>query len=178
METTEKPTPTFSDVDGRTWQLRLTIGNVRRIRDAAGVDFANITDGKVFLELGADVEKFARVLWVLCEQQAEFHQLDPEKFVEAFDGATIDAAAEALIAAILNFTRASMRAPLQTVIQAALSSRQKSLTEVASLASYRVAQLADQATEKARLELAAIGEPSPSSPPSPASTSASGVIES
>lgn len=122
--------PEFKDAENRTWNLALTIGTARRLRDEVGVDFAALGDGKIFFELGSDPYKLGATLWVLVERQAERLSVTPEAFVDALDGPAIDRSVEALLEAVVNFTPAAMRGPVKKLIEQVGRARTASMTAV------------------------------------------------
>ncbi len=162
MNPTPNEKPEFDDVRGRTWRLTLTINKIRQIKATNGCDFGKIADGELLMELGADPEKFAQILWILCETQAKAINVAPEDFAELLDGETIDAAAEALIAAVISFTRAPMRAALREVIATTNHARLKSLSVVESWAKSQSETIGLEAMKTTEAKLATLGEKSPS----------------
>lgn len=154
---TPAPPPTFKDAAGRTWTLALSIGKARRIKDATAVDFGAVADGRVFLELGADPFKLCAVLFLLCEAQADLQNVTPEAFAEALDGEAIDAAMEALIAAIVLFTRAPMRGAMERVIATTLAAQAKSMEAVERWTEANAERIAETVTNKATEALEKLG---------------------
>ncbi len=162
MNPTPNESPEFNDARGRTWRLTLTINKIRTIKATNGCDFGKIADGKLLMELGTDPERFAQVLWILCETQAKAINVTPEEFAELLDGETIDAAASATIAAVINFTRAPMRAALREVIATTNHAHLKSLNAVESWAKSQSETIGAQAIQETERRLATLGETSPS----------------
>jgi hypothetical protein len=95
----------FTDRTGTEWRLNLTLGDLRRARDLAGVDLnaAIKSDAALSDLLFSDPESLCKVLWVLCEKQAADRGLAPEGFAEVFDGPTVERAAVALAEAVIDF---------------------------------------------------------------------------
>lgn len=105
----------FDDSTGRAWHLAIDVTRCRSLK-ALGLDVANLTNGKIFTELGADWLKLAAGLYVLCERQAEAAGLSEEDFGVLLDARTLEAAAKAFEEAIVNFTPPAKRATVQTLI--------------------------------------------------------------
>jgi hypothetical protein len=154
----------FQDCEGRIWQLRFTIGRVREIRDATNVDFANLEDGRVFLQLRNDPERFAQVLWLLIDKQAAARQptVSPTEFIEALDGDALDAAGRAIIEAIISFTPAPKRGALQTAIRDQLEAHAKAMETIREWCEESGRQLVDDAVAATRQALETSGRESPS----------------
>lgn len=93
---------------GRDWQLRLTAGALADVREDAGVPLGELLapdKAKDLAELvfGHDAERVVRVLWVLCEEQAQAAGVTDRQFGRLFDRDTLDAARQALAVAVTGF---------------------------------------------------------------------------
>ena len=97
-------TTQFQDTADREWNLDITIGVARKIKQELKVDLSRIVDGKVFIELSCNRETLAGVLWLLVESQAERAGVTPEDFATSLGGDALDAAMDALREAIIRFT--------------------------------------------------------------------------
>lgn len=96
----------FKDKNGVEWRLELDVGLVTALRTRVDFDVgteaqASGTFGEV---LFADKEKLVRVLWIICEEQAEKAKIEPEAFGRAFTGPVLSRATDALIDCITDFT--------------------------------------------------------------------------
>jgi hypothetical protein len=93
---------TWFDSSGRQWFVALDAAAVRMVEQTTGVnllsDFAAV----------AHAEKFAQVMFVLCERQAERRKMTPEEFALALASAS-EKAAQALIAATKRAMRENTR---------------------------------------------------------------------
>lgn len=158
--TTPTPSASFRDAAGRTWHLLLTIGRARAIREATGVDVGRVEDGAFFLQIRRDPEKFASVLWLLCEKQAELLNppLTPAAFVEALDGNALDAAREAISQAVISFTPAAVRGALEIVLRKTNEAEAAGMQEVASWAEEKGSELAAGVVAVAREAIATHGK--------------------
>jgi len=116
--------PRFSDGQGVQWLLTLNTTLCRRMRDELDLDIADLQSGEAFLGMAADPIKFGALLWLLCEKQADARKISPESFGELLTGDVLDAAFEALMGAIVLFTRAPMRGAVQTVIDQAMKAQE------------------------------------------------------
>lgn len=110
----------FKDKNQTPWELELTAGSVLRIKAHCQIDLGNIIsfsgDDKkegTLDRLGNDVALLCSVLWLLCEKQAESKNLDQAGFFDLLDGDAVEAAADALIDEIINFSRPAQRKVLR-----------------------------------------------------------------
>jgi hypothetical protein len=113
---------TFKDTAGRDWSLRITVGSLPKLRET-GLDLNKVRqgDGSGFEALG-DPETLGRLVWLLCKSQAEAANVSEEQFTEALDGPTVADATQALLGAIVDFTRRpevakAMKAKLPAVME-------------------------------------------------------------
>jgi hypothetical protein len=156
-EATPRREATFKDAEGRQWHPRLTIGLARKIKDALSIDFTQVADGKLFLALGSDPFKLGATLYMLCETQAEQCGVSPESFAESLDGQAIDDALEALLAAVVLFTRAPMRGAVHNVLTKTIEAEAKAMQAVEKWAEANGAAVADEAVAAAEKALAKSG---------------------
>ena len=97
---------TFKDAANRSWEVRITVADLPRLRDAGlsvadtGADLTRV--GKALL---ADPEAFGRAVWLLIERQAKDAGLTVNDFLAALDGPTAFAAVDAMEEAVTDFTR-------------------------------------------------------------------------
>jgi hypothetical protein len=102
----------FKDASGNEWELRITVGQLDRLK-AAGLDLDALTAEKaeLFSVLMLPRRVLGSVLWILCEKQVR--DTDPEKFFGGFDGDTLEAAGRALLDAVLDFFPRLATAPIK-----------------------------------------------------------------
>ena len=100
--------PFFVDNQNRTWQVRITTTEIKRLRETLGL---NIVDGfdlranekrDVLAEL-ADPVMLVDVLYVICQPQCEAADISDEQFGESLIGDVIDEATTALLEALCDF---------------------------------------------------------------------------
>ena len=107
---------TFEDREGRLWTLDITFGIARQLKASdAAVDLIDAQGvAKVFARLSSDPLVLVDIVWQLVEGQAEKrHKVTRDDFESSLTGGTIEAMANALVAAITNFTRAAKRPAVQ-----------------------------------------------------------------
>ena len=154
---------------GYTWSIEITIGTVRRIKAATGVD---LLDPITKDENGVPASSISRALtdeWVsiemiraACDHEIAKHGMTDDQFFEQLDGATLAAAHGALLEAIADFFLARGQTHRAEEV------RQIRITIQAAYEKARAA--VEAAGEKART-----GEPSSDAPGSSESTPTSGA---
>jgi hypothetical protein len=102
---TRTPDPEFIDAVGRKWSVPLTVWHMRKINEELDVDISGaMKSGSALAQLlFGDVQQTVAILWILCEPQATAANVTPEEFGRGFDGATLEAAGEALLSAVAMF---------------------------------------------------------------------------
>lgn len=112
----------FKDRNDREWRLELDVPMVVALRTRVGFELGKAAVSERFGEiLFGDPETLVRVLWVICEQQAEKAGVTPEQFGGGFNGQAVSDAVDALIGAITDFTHrpavaAAIKAKLPTTL--------------------------------------------------------------
>lgn len=129
--------PQFTDINGRDWQLRITVADVRRVRDATGIDIGKILDKdcQPLDDLASDVCKMVDVLYVLCKPQADKLGMTDEQFGESLAGDCIEHACYALLEAIAYFFPSRQRDLVLTMLAMTKQSQEtaeKALTDMLS----------------------------------------------
>lgn len=95
----------FKDDSGVDWAVDLNVTEIKRVRELAGVDLLDISGGKVFEKVLTDPIYLANTLFVLCEEQCKTREMSEEDFGKILKGDVWDRAAEALIQAVVDFSR-------------------------------------------------------------------------
>ena len=102
----EKVAPrTFTDYDGHTWSIEVTIPEVARVKKELGVLLLDLVDlkGELFQRITGDVIFLCDLLWVVCRPQAEQCQTTDEQFGRALRGDALEKALDALFLAVADF---------------------------------------------------------------------------
>jgi hypothetical protein len=105
---------TFTTRDGKRHALEITAAIARRAKRDLGINLVDVAGGQVFRKLAADRDLLLDVLWLVASESAA-EPLDRDAFEASLDGASIDAAGDALIAAIVGFSPSHLQTPLRTV---------------------------------------------------------------
>ncbi len=91
----------FVDKLGREWTLDVTMGSADQVEKDLGIDLLKwIEDASS----GADNRTVFRIVGSLCAEQIAAAGLDLRGFMDGFDGATLEAAGDALVTALLFFS--------------------------------------------------------------------------
>jgi hypothetical protein len=96
---------TFRDSEKREWNITVTVGTAKAVRDLAGVNLFDLVDPdkddgqKVF----GDPIKLVDVLFALCKSQCESRKMTDEDFGAAMIGDAVLGASKALVSAIIDF---------------------------------------------------------------------------
>ncbi len=109
----------FTDNAGRDWQLAVTLGSVRRVRDALDIDLLSPESGDppVMTRLATDEMLLGGVIAELLAPQLEARGTTPEQLADSFDGATMAAAAEAFFTELADFFQSRGRLDRATAIR-------------------------------------------------------------
>jgi hypothetical protein len=121
--------PEFRDLNGKTWQLSLTIGKARAIKAQLGVDLLAVSDmaANPLVRLADNPDMLCGVLWALVNPDWPRVVGDEEAFWNAVDDQVLELATAALTEALLAFFRPGKRA----VVRAALDLQSKTETRLA-----------------------------------------------
>lgn len=107
----------FKDKEGNEWQLKFTVLNVGRMREADGLSTnVLITDPESLAQLLDNPGLQFEVAWVLVQQQADAKKIDAEKFSELFTDAYAEAGA-ALRQALEDFFRSIGKAEFIEIVE-------------------------------------------------------------
>ncbi len=104
---------TFNDTSGRQWDVSLTVGAIKRVREALGLSLADLSE-QTLASLIDDPSLIADVCWHICKPAAG--SVTEEQFYAGLDGPTVDAASSALLEAVVNFCRSPRRPLVQKIL--------------------------------------------------------------
>lgn len=92
----------FTDAQGREWQIDVTLGTIKQVRIATGYSLPSMFDTDESLsQFVADYEKIGDTLFELCKGQ--HGDVDPVQFARALGGDALREATEALVRATVDF---------------------------------------------------------------------------
>jgi len=101
----------FADSSGREWQLSLTLGSAREIRDRLSIDILQPESGDppLIQRLCTDELLLGETILVLLAKQIEGRGLTDDDVRASFDGATLGRAVDAFYAELVDFFRSRGR---------------------------------------------------------------------
>lgn len=99
----------FRDSKGREWVIELNVGSLLEVRERTELDLPKLMKSEESLcdFLFGDATQPVKALWVLCEEQANERNINERAFYKLFDGAVLEAATEALLKSVANFSQRS-----------------------------------------------------------------------
>ncbi|PQO39342.1 hypothetical protein C5Y96_05670 [Blastopirellula marina] len=152
----EPPQPndrSFKDNNDRSYEIKITIHTVTRLKREIGLDLFASADGDLFNRLAADTAEFCDLIWALIrDQAAEYFKADHEEhaakgndhpevlegaaksFWESMDDTTLDAATWAFFESLIAFFREDKRGPLRLVLQKMKKAEKARLANAQALA--------------------------------------------
>jgi hypothetical protein len=119
----------FKDAKGREWEVALTVGSIRRVRDNLKVDLLDPMEGTPPLatRLFLDMVLLGEVMYWVCYPQMQSRGVDPDSFGDAMGGAEGKAAYEAFFEELMDFFRLRGRPEIVRTIAANLELVRKGL---------------------------------------------------
>lgn len=165
------PTTSFSDGGGHVWNIRFDGLTLAALRDALGINLADVT-GDAFFRLETDQSVLTRVVCFLLRDQLAAQQVTDKQFANLLVGDRAEAAMAAMWGAATNF----FRPKLLSAVESACKQRCQWQEIAPALAMLNQPDLPDSLRlamlEQLGLKMTALA--SGDSPPSADSPSASG----
>ena len=117
---------TFRDRLDKSWDIAITVGTLKRIRDVAKVDIGKIVEDAIQAKRLDDMATMGSVLFAIVKPAADALQIDEAAFLELLDGPAMARAAAAFWPELDDFFRPCL--PLAGgLIALALEVRSKAL---------------------------------------------------
>ncbi len=117
---------TFKDCNGREWIVKATVDKIEKIRVLNGVDLADVT-AEAMRRLRVDDVLLVRVIWNLCEAEADGAGISAEQFGESLFGDAIESAFEAVKEAVSDFFPSRKRKMWEKFVREDEAEQQKAL---------------------------------------------------
>ena len=120
----------FRDGTGQVWDINITLGTRELIRARCGFDFVAESGAgaeDLIKSLIFDLEKFVDLLFVVIEKQRLALKIEPQELADRLDGATLDSAQTAMLAAFCDFFRQSRRCHRSTALRETMATAEKML---------------------------------------------------
>lgn len=120
--------PTFTDVQGRTWSIDISVATLKRVRSLTSIDLLDAVGGTLLDRLVADPVLLGDVLYAVVKPQADERRISDEDFGRALAGDVVDAATTALLEAFVAFFPSPRRRVLQKAVAKLAGWRTAALT--------------------------------------------------
>ena len=122
----------FKDKESREWEINLTIGAVKRVRDLVGVNLFELEEGDppLLTRLSIDEILICDILYCLCKLQADRRGISDEQFGELLTGDVIMAGMDAFYAEMVDFFRVRGRMDRVKALQVQLKTVQMAVERV------------------------------------------------
>jgi hypothetical protein len=104
---------TFTDTQGRAWNLAVNGDTIGRVKELAGVNLMELRGAELPRRLADDPALLCDVLYAMCKPKADAAPLTDEQFAAAMFGDAIEQATDALLAAFVEFSPTRLRPALQ-----------------------------------------------------------------
>ena len=117
----------FTDTKERVWDVELNVRQMKRVRDALGIDLVNVIqagkDGAVATDtldrVANDPILLVDILWVLCEGQAKAAGVTDDDFGSSLAGDSISDATRAFLDELVDFFPGARRLFLKKAVDLA-----------------------------------------------------------
>ena len=94
----------FIDSKGESWDTRIDVSVIRRVRAEHGIDLSKIISSQEQLSaLNDDIVLLVDVLYAVCKPVADSRKIDAEEFAMRLSGNAIESAVESLMLSIIDF---------------------------------------------------------------------------
>jgi hypothetical protein len=111
----------FTDTKNRRWQITLTVGDVRRVKAATGVDLLALFDEQdsPLLRLQDDLQLLLDVLFEATRPAREAKGVSDDDFADSLDADAAESAVNCLMLALVDFFPSARRDALRAAMKAA-----------------------------------------------------------
>ena len=135
----------FTGVSGREWDIHLTLGKLKKIKDDLGIDLLSPWEEDLLLKIGANIFVFANVM-AICVPLSD--ESEAEVLANDLRGAAFDAAFMALFEELSDFFLAGQREIVRELPKMILSGSLKNSEEIKQ----RVLDSMNETSEKKTLK--------------------------
>lgn len=124
----------FTDWKGQEWEVSITVGVIKKVRQKLSIDLADAFDfdtaGRaktdVLKKIAEDPVLLIDVLFCICEEQANARNISDTAFGELFStGEMIEGATNALLHGLLRFLPPAKRLAMEKILQIANRNMEK-----------------------------------------------------
>jgi len=109
----------FQDAAGKTWEVRVNGGTIKRVQDLLGVDLGKLLDGTppLLTRIHTDIIFLVDLVYVVLKPQADAAGISDEQFAELLEGDALLAAHDALMEELADFFQKLRQTHLATAIE-------------------------------------------------------------
>lgn len=107
----------FKDDMGRSWNVHISCGSLKRVAAKAGFDIADISNGKAVELFSGNTTHLLDILWPLVESQASERAIDETSFGEGLRGDCLADATAVLREELLGFFPSQKRSMMQRLLE-------------------------------------------------------------
>jgi hypothetical protein len=123
----------FTDSAGRSWEVTVNVGAVKRVRDLLQADLMDVANGELLSRLADDPCLLVDVLFALVKPEADARGVPDEDFGRAMVGGVLDDAASALFKELLGFFPSAQRARALGRMVRKVEQQQAAMAEAAEM---------------------------------------------
>lgn len=105
-----------TDVKKRVWEIQITVGTIKRIRDEFDINIYKIADGKLFAILSDDLETLVNIFFLICEDQAKEADVSDIEFGKGFTGDIIAEFTNVFLEELVDFFPPLKRPALKKIL--------------------------------------------------------------
>ena len=122
----------FTDSQGRTWNVTVNVGAIKRVRDLLGVDLLDVANGDLLSRLADDPCLLVDVLFALCKPEADAAKVTDEDFGRGMVGDALDSGAGVLMKELLDFFPSALHARALVKMFREMKEHQATVSELAT----------------------------------------------
>lgn len=137
----------FTDAQGRQWEIAGTLATFERLKAGCGIDMLTLPSTQECLRQIQDPYTLGRVLYEVCSGQCEKRGLSPEEFANGLTADVLVQATDALIQETIFFCRSDLR-PALTMAYEKAKARDKRAMESLAMRLPTIGQMMDAALDR------------------------------
>jgi hypothetical protein len=102
---------TFKDSKNVSWDISITVGTIKRIKDITGIDVfeESAKQKNIFITVSEDPILLCNILYAICKPQADERKITDEQFGESMGGDAIEVATNCFIEELIDFFPSAKR---------------------------------------------------------------------
>lgn len=110
---------TFKDSGGKSWDISITVGSLKRVKDMLNIDLIEEASKKenIFIKVSENPIMLCDILYCLCKSQADERKITDEKFGESLNGDAIEQATNMFIEELIDFFPSAKRPAFRMMTQ-------------------------------------------------------------